>query len=129
MIAAFPGWVLLSAIPVLMIQLMFTLGLGMFLATIHVFYRDVQQTVQVVLQFWFWLTPIVYMSATLPPAVREILNWNPLWPLIQAYQGIFLEHMQPNWNSLIYPSVLGMFFAMLGIYAFYKLQGEIVDEL
>lgn len=128
-VAAFPGWVILSAMPVLMIQLMFTLGLGMLLATINVFYRDVQQMIQVVLQFWFWLTPIVYMSATLPPAVREILNWNPLWPLIQAYQGIFLEHAQPNWGSLIYPSVLGLFFAMLGIYAFYRLQGEIVDEL
>ncbi len=127
--SAFPGWVIFSALPVLGIQLMFTIGLGVLLATINVFYRDVQQTVSVVLQFWFWLTPIVYITATLPDIARNILNWNPLWPLIQAYQGIFLEHRIPEWSSLVYPLLLGLIFSLLGVYAFYKLQGEIVDEL
>ncbi|MFH1155350.1 MAG: ABC transporter permease [Pseudomonadota bacterium] len=127
--ASFPGYVLLGAIPVLMIQLLFTIGLGMLLATINVFYRDIQQSVQVILQFWFWLTPIVYIAATLPPAVRKILNWNPLWALIQAYQNVFLEHALPDWTSLIYPCLLGLLFTILGVYAFHKLQGEIVDEL
>ena len=125
----FPGGVIWGVIPVLIIQLMFTIGLGMFLATINVFYRDIQQGVQVVLQFWFWLTPIVYLAATLPPWVREILNWNPLWPLIQAYQGIFLKHVLPDWSTLIYPCILGLFLVGAGIYAFHRLQGEIVDEL
>lgn len=127
--SAFPGWVIFSFIPVLAIQLMFTIGLGMLLATINVFYRDIQQAVSVVLQFWFWLTPIVYIATTLPGMARNILNWNPLWPLIQAYQGIFLDHQQPDWSSLIYPLTLGIIFSLLGVYAFYKLQGEIVDEL
>ncbi len=127
--SAFPGWVIFSALPVLAIQLLFTLGLGMFLATINVFYRDVQQTVQVVLQFWFWLTPIVYLGSTLPDSVQSILKWNPLLPLIKAYQGIFLEHHVPDWTGLIYPLILALFFSVLGIFAFHKLQGEIVDEL
>ena len=128
-ISAFPGWVILSVLPVLGIQLMLAMGLGMLLATINVFYRDVQQLVQVVLQFWFWLTPIVYMAPTLPPTAQRILDLNPLWPLIQAYQGIFLEHQMPDWAGLIYPLLLALFFIVLGVFAFYKLQGEIVDEL
>ncbi len=127
--SSFPGWVVLSALPVLMIQLLFTIGLGMFLATINVFYRDVQQLVQVVLQFWFWLTPIVYVAPTLPETAQRILDLNPLWPLIHAYQGIFLEHRFPDWANLIYPLLLSLIFIFLGIFAFYKLQGEIVDEL
>jgi lipopolysaccharide transport system permease protein len=128
-ISAFPGWIILSALPVLGIQLLFTIGLGMLLATINVFYRDVQQMVQVVLQFWFWLTPIVYVAPTLPNAAQRILDSNPLWPLIHAYQGIFLEHRLPNWGGLIYPLLLALFFVVLGVFSFYKLQGEIVDEL
>ena len=128
-ISAFPGWIILSVLPVLGIQLMLAMGLGMLLATINVFYRDVQQLVQVVLQFWFWLTPIVYVAPTLPPTAQRILDLNPLWPLIQAYQGIFLEHQMPDWAGLIYPLLLALFFLVLGIFAFYKLQGEIVDEL
>ena len=127
--SSFPGWAILSVLPVLGIQLMFAMGLGMLLATINVFYRDVQQMVQVVLQFWFWLTPIVYVAPTLPDAAQRILDLNPLWPLIQAYQGIFLEHQMPDWAGLIYPLLLALFFVVLGVFAFYKLQGEIVDEL
>ncbi|HOP48056.1 MAG TPA: ABC transporter permease [Desulfobacteraceae bacterium] len=127
--SSFPGWVILTLLPVVAIQLLFTIGLGMLLATINVFYRDVQQMVQVVLQFWFWLTPIVYVASTLPDTAQKILGLNPLWPLIQAYQGIFLEHQVPHWTGLIYPLILAVVSVFLGIFAFFKLQGEIVDEL
>lgn len=126
---AFPGWVILSALPVVVILVVFTMGLGMLLACINVFYRDVQQMVQVVLQFWFWLTPIVYVPAALPERVVSFLHWNPLFPLIRAAHDIFLEQALPNWLSLLYPGVLGLCFTGLGVLAFARLQGEIVDAL
>lgn len=128
-IGAFPGWVILSVFPVLLVQLVFTAGLGVLLATINVFYRDIHQTVQIVLQFWFWLTPIVYVSTTLPEYALRIMRWNPMWPFINAYHAIFLEKTQPDWSTLIYPSILAAVWVWLGIFAFYRLQGEIVDEL
>lgn len=128
-IGAFPGWIIFAALPVLLIQLMFTSGLGIFLATINVFYRDIHQTVLVVLQFWFWLTPIVYVSTTLPKSALQIMKWNPMWPFIKAYQGIFLEKTTPEWSTFIYPAILTILGIWLGVFAFYKLQGEIVDEL
>ncbi|MFZ3048096.1 MAG: ABC transporter permease [Desulfatirhabdiaceae bacterium] len=128
-IGAFPGWVIFSALPVLLIQLAFTVGLGVLLATINVFYRDVHQTLQVVLQFWFWLTPIVYAPTTLPQTVSRVMTLNPMWSFIRAYHGIFLEQMPPEWSSLVYPGVLTILFLFLGVLAFHKLQGEIVDEL
>ena len=128
-IGAFPGWVILSALPVLVIQLAFTVGLGVLLATVNVFYRDVHQTLQVVLQFWFWLTPIVYVPLTLPKAAQAFLDWNPMYVFIRAYHGIFLEQTPPQWSSMVYPGLLAIFFVFLGIFAFQKLQGEIVDEL
>jgi lipopolysaccharide transport system permease protein len=126
---AFPGWVILCILPVLVILVVFTMGLGMLLACVNVFYRDVQQMVQVALQFGFWLTPIVYVPAALPDRVVTFLYWNPLFPLIRAVQDIFLEQTQPEWLSLLYPGLLGLFFAFLGILAFHRLQGEIVDAL
>jgi lipopolysaccharide transport system permease protein len=129
LIGAFPGWVVLCILPVLVIQMAFTIGLGVFLATINVFYRDVNQTVQVLMQFWFWMTPIVYASLNLPDTVQTILNWNPMYVFIRAYQGIFLEQTQPQWSTMVYPGLLAIFFVLLGIFAFRKLQGEIVDAL
>jgi lipopolysaccharide transport system permease protein len=126
---AFPGWVILCTVPVLGVLVMFTMGLGMFLACINVFYRDVHQMVQVVLQFWFWLTPIVYVPAALPDRVVSFLHWNPLFPLIRAAQDIFLEQAVPDWGALLYPAGLGLCLTGLGFLAFARLQGEIVDAL
>jgi len=124
-IGAFPGWVILSAVPVLLIQLAFTAGLGILLATINVFYRDVNQTLQVVLQFWFWLTPIVYVPTTLPESALRIMNWNPMWLFIRAYHGIFLEKTPPDWSSLIYPSVLAVFLYGLEYSRFTGFRGKL----
>ncbi len=128
-VGAFPGWVILVALPVFALQILFTIGLGVFLATINVFYRDVNQTVQVVLQFWFWLTPIVYVPTTLPRIAADIMAWNPIQVFVRAYHTIFLEHMLPDPMTFIYPVVLAVVMVFLGLFAFRKLQGEIVDEL
>ncbi len=125
----FPGWVLLAGIPVMLIQAAFTVSLGVLLATINVFYRDVSQSVSVILQFWFWATPIIYAPAVIPERIRVVLELNPMWPLIHAYQGIFLDKVAPDWASLIYPTVLALVLGFFGMYAFLRLQGEIVDEL
>jgi lipopolysaccharide transport system permease protein len=69
------------------------------------------------------------MVTTLPDTVQRGLKWNPLLPLIKAYQGIFLEHRAPDWNGMIYPLLLALLFSVLGILVFHRLQGEIVDEL
>lgn len=128
-IGQFPWLAVLGFLPVLLILIGFSVGLGILLGTINVFYRDVEQTLGIVLQFWFWLTPIVYVSKTLPDFVATIMAWNPMWPIIRAMHTIFLEGAFPDWSGLIYPAVLAAIFLYLGMFAFYKLGGEIVDEL
>ncbi len=105
------------------------MGLGVFLGTINVFYRDVEHTIQVLIQFWFWLTPIVYVAQVIPPSAAALLSFNPLWPLIDSLHVIFLERQFPCWDQLLYPAVLSIALAFLGIFVFGRLQGEIVDEL
>lgn len=125
----FPGWVVLAFPVVFLIQLAFALGLGLLTATLNVFFRDVGQFVGVVLQFWFWLTPIIYSASILPEALRDWLWLNPVYPLIAAYQGIFLNHAWPDWNSLLGISALALALLWFSGRVFLKLAGEIVDEL
>ena len=56
---AFPGPALIALLPLLAIMLAFAAGLGMLLGVLNVFFRDVGQLFGIVVQFWFWLTPIV----------------------------------------------------------------------
>ena len=124
-----PGLPLLALGPVLAVLLLFSLGLGLVLATVNVFYRDVEHTVGVVMQFWFWLTPIVYTTATLPPRIQAVLRWNPMWPIVRAVQDIFLERRFPDWGSLAYPTVLSVLLVLLAYRVFIHLSDELVDEL
>jgi len=128
-IGYFPGWALLALLAVLVLQVLFTLGLGIVLGTLNVFFRDVGQFTQVVLQFWFWLTPIVYTASIVPDRVREMLKYNPMMSVIEAYQGIFLEHRNPDWSSLLPLAVTTLILLLLATMLFRRRVGEIVDEL
>ncbi len=125
----FPGWVVLAFIPLLVIQQLFVIGLGILLGSVNVFFRDVGQFLNVVLQFWFWFTPIVYPVTILPERARRLIELNPLTPLVQAYQEIILYHQWPQWSHFI-PHALGALLALAtGFMVFNRLSGEMVDEL
>ncbi|WP_415753915.1 ABC transporter permease [Pseudomonas leptonychotis] len=125
----FPGWSILAVIPLLLIQVAFAIGLGIILGVLNVFFRDVGQLVGIVLQFWFWLTPIVYPASILPEGIRPLIEANPMAALIAAYQGIFVYGQWPSWMSLWPITLLAVIFCLVGMRLFRKRSGEMVDEL
>ena len=56
-------------------------GLGVMLGSINVFFRDIGQFINVVVQFWFWGTPIVYALKMVPDKAQKVLVWNPMTSL------------------------------------------------
>lgn len=124
-----PGWVFMAALPVLLIQLLFAVGLGVTLGVLNVFFRDVGQFFSIFLQFWFWLTPVVYPVAILPDSIKSVMGYNPMYSVIQAYQDIFVANRWPNWGGMIYPLILGLGLCALGMHLFKRHAGEMVDEL
>lgn len=128
-VGQFPGWVVVTALPVVMLLVAFALSLGLLCGILNVFYRDVGQAIGILLQFWFWLTPIVYVIKALPNWLAEIFKFNPIWPLIQAMQDIFLRHQTPSWSEFWVPGSC-IFVCILGAsFARKRLSQEIVDEL
>lgn len=125
----FPGWVALSFIPLLLLQIFFTVGLGMLLGILNVFFRDVGQFFPIFLQFWFWLTPIIYAVDIVPEAFRAPLTLNPLLPLFSAYQGIFVRGLWPELSTLMPLFIVSIFINLLAFRLFRKRAGEMVDEL
>lgn len=124
-----PGWATVAFIPVLAVQLLFAIGLGMTLGVLNVFFRDVGQFFGIFVQFWFWLTPVVYPASILPDATQPLMAYNPMFPLVKAYQGIFVNGHWPDWPSLAYPLVLALVFCATGLRLFRQHAGEMVDEL
>jgi len=125
----FPGWLVLAVLPVLALQMAFAMGLGMVLGVLNVFFRDVGQFFGIFLQFWFWLTPIVYPASILPETIKPFLVINPMASIMTAYQGILVNHQWPQWSSLWPTAVLASLLCLLGLHLFKKNVGEMVDEL
>lgn len=124
-----PGLVVFAAIPLLLIQLLFSVGLGVTLGVLNVFFRDVGQFFGIFLQFWFWLTPVVYPVNILPDPIRSFMGYNPMYPLIAGYQAIFVTGSWPEWEGLMYPLFLGLLLCITGMRLFRQHAGEMVDEL
>lgn len=129
LIGHWPGWLLLAVVPLLALQVLFTLGLGIFMGTLNVFFRDVGQLTGIVLQFWFWLTPVVYVFDSLPEVARNVLQYNPLQALLVAYQTLFLSQRMPDFSSLLPLAATTVFLLLLGARFFSSRVGELVDEL
>lgn len=125
----FPGWVFLAIVPVLLLQIFFAIGLGMVIGVLNVFFRDVGQLFGIVLQFWFWLTPIVYPLSSLPGWAQRIVMLNPVTPLMVAYQGILVQGTLPLWVGLWPTAALACALCFFGMRLFQKRAGEMVDEL
>ncbi len=125
----FPGLVFLAIFPVLLVQVAFAIGLGVILGVLNVFFRDVGQFFGIVLQFWFWLTPIVYSQSILPENIRPLMAWNPMASIVTAYQGIVVTGRWPQWDSLIPVTVASLVLCAFAIRLFLKRSGEMVDEL
>lgn len=124
-----PGWEIIGFLPLLALQQAFALGLGILLGTINVFYRDIAQLVGVILQFWFWFTPIVYSISLLPERIQTVFELNPMMRLVSAYQGIILYNQWPVWSHL-YLHFLGTAVLLaVAFLVFHRLSGEMLDEI
>jgi ABC-type polysaccharide/polyol phosphate export permease len=87
------AWIAL--LPVVLLQTAFTAGLGLLLATAYVFVRDARHLLDVALQVWFWLTPIVYAASLAPASLRRWLQFNPMLHFVSAYQNIVTQQAVP----------------------------------
>ena len=125
----FPGWSFVGLIPVLAIQISFAASLGLSLGILNVFFRDIGQFFGIFIQFWFWLTPIVYPITIIPQSVRWVMDLNPMTSIIASYQNILVSNTWPSWESL-WPVTLASI--VLGVWCLHLLRtraSEIVDEL
>jgi lipopolysaccharide transport system permease protein len=125
----FPGWPYLGVFPLMLLEVAFAIGLGVTLGVLNVFFRDVGQFFSVLLQFWFWFTPVVYPLSILPDPIRPWIERNPMTPLMTAYQDILVSGQWPQWETLWPLAVLALMTCALGYRLFRKRSGEMVDEL
>lgn len=116
-------------IPVMILQIVFSIGIGLLTAAIIPYIRDIQQIMGQVLQGMFFLSPIIYTLETIPEKFRAIAFLNPITVYIESYHQIIFERQTPN---LLY--ICGMIFIsgtffFAGVKVFRKLNEGFADIL
>jgi lipopolysaccharide transport system permease protein len=124
-----PGWNLLWLPVLIVLNVMLGAGLGLVLGVFNVFIRDVGQVVPIVLQFWFWLTPIVYIPTVLSEHYRQWLFLNPMIPLVNSYQNILVFGKEPKWLPLTGTAIFAIVSLIFPLFLFRKAAPEMADTL
>jgi lipopolysaccharide transport system permease protein len=128
-IGRFPGWIALILFAPVAITIVLASGLGILLGTLNVLFRDVAHATAIFLQFWFWLTPIVYPASVLPDRFRAVAAWNPLTPLVSAFQTVIVSADTPDWRALGATLVVALVAFAVGYALFKGNAATLVDEL
>lgn len=74
-------------------------GVGWFVASLHVYLRDTAQVVTVAMTLWFWMTPIMIAEDKIPEQFRPLINWNPMSWIVRAYRERLLSAQWPSWQE------------------------------
>lgn len=114
---------------VYIVQQVLAFGLGLLCASLVVFVRDFREVVGVVLQLWFWFTPIVYVKDVVPPWLQDLMVLNPASIFVDAYQKIFVYGTAPNFPPLIFLTLAAHGLTAAAYVVFRVLEKDIRDFL
>jgi lipopolysaccharide transport system permease protein len=104
-------------------------GVGLLLGVFNVFMRDIGQVVPIVLQVMFWFTPIVYPLDIIPSQYRDLMSFNPLYPIIDGYHQVLVYGLSPQFESIAIVLAVSLFLVALGLFIFKRAGAEMMDVL
>ncbi|MBW4680139.1 MAG: ABC transporter permease [Microcoleus vaginatus WJT46-NPBG5] len=121
----------LSLLPLVWLpQLLLTAGFGYLGAAMTVFLRDIPQTASVILNFWFYFTPICYPAEIIPESWRALVFWiNPMAAISEVYRDLILVGEVKHWGEWGVASVVSLIVFYGGLWTYKRLRPAFADVL
>jgi ABC-type polysaccharide/polyol phosphate export permease len=114
--------------PLLMlIHLELVLGIALLISCVNVFYRDMGVAMEVLLQAWFFATPIIYHHWILPVWLQKPAMANPMAAIITAYRDVLLFNRLPDRNFTLVALISSTLIFVIG-YAVYTRYAPLFAE-
>ena len=111
-------------------QVLLTAGLGYLTAGLTVFLRDIPQSLGVILNLWFYVTPILYPVAKVPESWQFWIVWcNPITGLSESYRDLVLVGEMRHWGELAMSSIFALVMFCLGLWVYRRLRPAFADVL
>lgn len=111
---------------ILLCVLGFTLGMGMLLCTMMVFFRDIQFLWGVISMLWTYLTPIFYPITIIPQDIRPLFYCNPMYQYVSAVRSIMMDGITPQPIVFFTCTIAAVFMLLIGGFVFKKNQDKFI---
>jgi ABC-type polysaccharide/polyol phosphate export permease len=88
------------------VQFVFTLALGLIVAALNVFFRDIGNLARHVLRLWFYLSPALYGAETIAalsdhhPTIARLMHLNPMFAILESYRDVIYYGRLPDFALL-----------------------------
>jgi ABC-type polysaccharide/polyol phosphate export permease len=102
----------------------FTLGLGLAISTLAVYFPDVSEMYQIVLTAWMYLTPIIIPETVIPARFQWILYLNPMYYLVKLWRLPLYDGKWPVWGEIWPAAVISIGMLVVGWYIFTSKSDE-----
>lgn len=133
-----PYWWTVPASAIVLVVL--ASALGLLLAGLNVYLRDVQHLVEIFILVFFWASPIVYSygmvtESSVPDWLKELYAWNPITIIVMNFQrGMWVAGADQPWPAflelrLLVVFVVGLLLAWIAQRVFARLEGSFAQEL
>jgi lipopolysaccharide transport system permease protein len=111
-------------------QLCLAAGLGFFTAGLTVFLRDIPQTLGVVLNLWFYATPLIYPATMIPQPFQTWVFWlNPMAAVGELYRDVILNGTVTHWSEWAVATAVSLLVLLGGYWCYRKLRPAFADVL
>lgn len=112
---------------------MITLGVVYATSAVVVFFRDLTQIINIVLQVGIWLTPIMWDVNMLEnyPWLIKLFKFNPMYYIVTGYRDSMLGHewFWKHWGWTAYFWIVTAILFALGSWMFKRLKPHFADVL
>ena len=118
---ALPGFIFLAVV--------IAAGLGLFISSTNVKYRDVGHAIPFVVQIWMFLSPIVYPVSLIPEQWRLLYSLNPMVGVIEGFRWSLLGKAEPDPVMMVVSYLAAFALVLTGIVYFKKLERQFADVI
>ena len=111
----------------LLLALVTAVGVGCWLAALNVRFRDVQMAVPLLLQLWFFCTPIAYPSSIVPEEWRVVFALNPMVTAVEGFQAALLGSPHLELPAVAVSVSVALAVLLTGVGFFWRMEDTIAD--
>lgn len=119
-------WQILAVPIPIFFEFVFCVGVGLILAALSVYFRDITHLYGVLTLAWMYGTPIFYPIEALPESVVGIIKLNPLYHYIQFFRLLIMQGYIPGINTWLACMASSLVSLLIGILLFKKMQRNFI---